>query len=356
MNAPIQEINDRVDRVGRLLREASFGGEFELVPLLGGGNSRAFRIDLAANGPPLFLKEYYQHADDPRDRLGAEFAFATFAWTKGLRTCARPYAMDRDGRCALFSFLDGRKLESREIAYSGIAQCLRFYQTINAHNDTAEARLLPAASEACFCLRDHWECLHRRMQRLKAISSHTVVDKQALEFIHNDLAPACEMHLAESQDAAASLGISARSAIGQRDRCLSPSDFGFHNVLQAADGTLQFLDFEYAGWDDPAKTVCDFFCQPACPVPRQYYAYFAEEVARMTSDPPFHRLRLDLLMPLYELKWCCIMLNDFLPSGSSRRRFALHDLDEATRKLNQLNKARRALNRIRDFAFDRKIA
>ena len=24
-----------------------------------------------------------------------------------------------------------------------------------------------------------------------------------------------------------------------------------------------FIDFEYAGWDDPSKLICDFFCQPA---------------------------------------------------------------------------------------------
>ena len=35
--------------------------------------------------------------------------------------------------------------------------------------------------------------------------------------------------------------------------------------LAGRDGRLWFIDFEYAGWDDPAKTVCDFFCQPGLP-------------------------------------------------------------------------------------------
>ena len=40
--------------------------------------------------------------------------------------------------------------------------------------------------------------------------------------------------------------------------CISPSDFGFHNVLRRPGGHLVFLDFEHAGWDDPAKLFGDF--------------------------------------------------------------------------------------------------
>jgi thiamine kinase-like enzyme len=43
------------------------------------------------------------------------------------------------------------------------------------------------------------------------------------------------------------------------DRRLSPSDFGFHNIIVISDWMLKFIHFEYAGWDDPAKMVCDFF-------------------------------------------------------------------------------------------------
>ena len=56
--------------------------------------------------------------------------------------------------------------------------------------------------------------------------------------------------------------------LGEADRVVSPSDFGFHNALRTEDGRLAFLDFEYAGWDDPAKLVCDFELQPAVPAPR----------------------------------------------------------------------------------------
>jgi len=53
-------------------------------------------------------------------------------------------------------------------------------------------------------------------------------------------------------------------ALPADETCLSPSDFGFHNALVDPSGALSFLDFEYAGRDDPAKPVSDFFCQPKC--------------------------------------------------------------------------------------------
>lgn len=347
MRASFNESAERVARVGRLLAAAGFGAAFDLEPLPGGGNSRAFHIRLASAALSLFVKEYFHHADDKHDRLGTEFAFASFAWNQGLRTLAQPYALERNCRCALYAFLEGRKLLPHEITREVVGQCLQFFQALNACKMSAQAAALPAGAEACFCLQDHWQCLYKRVRRLEAIvpQSGVNVDEQAYEFIHTKLAPACVDLLAQMHQTSQKLGLSPEAHLAERDRCLSPSDFGFHNALLCKDGTLYFLDFEYAGWDDPAKTVCDFFCQPGCPVPMEFYEEFAAALAADTSDPPLHRRRFDLLMPLYQLKWCCIMLNDFLPSGGSRRRFARYDLDETSRKTEQLHKARQALQR-----------
>jgi hypothetical protein len=343
MNRVMDECSERLDRAGRLLGKCGFGDSFALAALQGGANSKAFRIDFAAGGPSLFYKEYFHHPEDPRDRLGAEFAFASFAWDQGLRTLAQPYGQDRDRYCALYAYLEGRKLRSQEITSAAIDQCLRFFQALNAGKETPQAGALANASEACFCLDDHWRCLERRLSRLEKLDGANPLDRQAAEFIHRELAPACAAYFSGARDWTAQMGMDAAAMISHSDRCLSPSDFGFHNALGSETGGLSFLDFEYAGWDDPAKTVCDFFCQPEIPVPIDFYADFANRVAATTTDPEQHRLRFDLLLPMYRLKWCCIILNDFLPGGASRRRFAVHHVDEQARKSNQLNKARLAL-------------
>jgi hypothetical protein len=336
------QLLDSHQRAARLLAHAGFAGPFVLKAVHGGANSKAFRVDLAG-GQALFLKEYFRHPHDPRDRLGAEFAFASFAWDQGLRSVARPYAMDREEGCALYAFLDGRKLAPAEVARDAVGQCLDFFRALNACKGSPLAASLPTASEACFSLEAHWECLRRRLRRLEGIVPDSAPARQARAFVADALVPAACAYFAGAPHAAAELDLDCRRPMDSADRCLSPSDFGFHNALKADDGRLCFLDFEYAGWDDPAKTVCDFFCQPACPTPLEFWREFAGAIARDTSDPASAMGRFTLLLPMYRLKWCCIMLNDFLPAGAGRRRFAIQQQDESDRQNAQLRKAQHAL-------------
>ena len=41
-------------------------------------------------------------------------------------------------------------------------------------------------------------------------------------------------------------------AIDSNQCCILPGDFGFHNAIRTTKG-VKFIDFEFAGWDDPAK-------------------------------------------------------------------------------------------------------
>jgi hypothetical protein len=143
------------------------------------------------------------------------------------------------------------------------------------------------------------------------------------------------------------IGVALHTELSRRDRCISPSDFGFHNALVDPEGHLRFIDFEYAGWDDPAKMVCDFFCQPAVPVPMDFYDKLVESVVSGLDRPDEHSQRISLLMPVYRVKWCCIMLNDFLPWGGDRRRFTRSG-EGVQEKAEQLEKARRALAGVTD--------
>ena len=108
----------------------------------------------------------------------------------------------------------------------------------------------------------------------------------------------------------------------QEARCISPSDFGFHNALIHDDGALVFLDFEYAGWDDPAKMVGDFFSHPGSRVDAAYLDDFMSVAFDGFAEAEYLAKRAATMRPLFRLKWCCIMLNEFLSDAGQRRAFA----------------------------------
>jgi hypothetical protein len=87
-----------------------------------------------------------------------------------------------------------------------------------------------------------------------------------------------------------------------------------------------------------AKTVADLFCQVAGPGPAGDVREVVETLASGRSEPRQFRARVALLLPVYRVKWGCIVLNEFVRVGGSRRRFAGAELE--AKKVMQLQKAR----------------
>jgi hypothetical protein len=323
--------------VAALLDGAACGTPWRMTPLPGGANNRVYRID--AGGRALVLKQYFHAPEDMRDRLGAEFALSSFAWRNGVLCLPKPIAADFENHLGLYGFVDGRKLTAAEIDESAVEQALSFALALDALRDHAESGKLPVGSEAVFRLGEHLALVEQRVRRLGRIDVGDTLQADAARFVSEMLMPAWDRIAARARGGAGPAGIALDEEIPVAERTISPSDFGFHNALRGADGTIRFLDFEYAGWDDPAKLVGDFFNQIAVPVPRTFYASFADRFAAARPRPALHRKRFDLLLPVYGIKWVCIMLNDFLPAGEKRRRFAAGE----DRREAQLGKARDAL-------------
>ncbi len=321
-----------------VLRAAGVVAPFQIKPIAGGGNNRVYRVESAA--APVVLKAYFRHPADPRDRLRADFGFSSFAWEVGARALPRPLASDPAAGMAVYEFVAGRKLGPGEVTAAHVDEAAAFVREVNEQRDDRRAAELPEASEACFSIAAHVDCVDRRIDRLAGIDAASPRGGEATTLVATRLRPAWH-HVHDSVLASAA---AADTSLAGADRCLSPSDFGFHNAILADDGRLRFLDFEYAGHDDPAKMACDFFCQPAVPVPREHLGGFVDAVADLWADPVAFRRRVGLLLPVYELKWCCIMLNEFLPSADSRREFAGAIVDRESRRAAQLAKVAAALD------------
>ena len=330
--------------VSKMLESIELHDAFNLIPIEGGGNNKAYRVESGVRR--FFLKEYFHHPNDRRDRAGAEFAFSCFAWKQSLRSLPQPMAYDRENRLGLYEFIDGRRLAPDEIHEREILCALRFFQELNQRRDCPDARNLLPASESCFSPIQHLQCVERRLNNLNALEEFSIIDTEAKTFVQMDLFPVWTRIRTNAIRSFKETDISLERELTWEARCLSPSDFGFHNALIESNGEIRFLDFEYAGWDDPAKTVCDFFCQIAVPAPMIYYPKFMETVTAGFPDSERNRKRINALFPVYQIKWCCILLNEFLNTGFARRLFSNQESDLDERKRIQLEKAHAVLRRV----------
>jgi hypothetical protein len=320
----------------KLLGQIGCTDAFTLEPIAGGSNNRVTRVDCGEQR--FVLKTFFHDEDDPRDRFSTELAFTNFAWHQKLRCVPQPLSSDLASRAILFSHARGKPMTTADVGVDNIEQAMDFLVQLNAHR--SKAGRLPSASEPCFSLADHVQLVDMRIDRLRRFAE----DELAREFVESKLTPVWQ-HLRDSPELVGAADY--KRLLRPEERCLSPCDLGFHNALCDENGHITFVDFEYAGWDDPARTVCDFFCQIAVPIPHQHFDLVINRLSAMLPAALKLRDRVTVLMPIYRIKWCCILLNEYLPGGRTRREFAdaTGDLPPSARS-TQLGRARAALARL----------
>lgn len=324
--------------VGKLLSDAGIAEPVRCFTLhSAGGNNRVYRLETATSR--FIVKQYFRHPDDARDRLAGEYAFLQYANQVIPGMVPRFYARNVAEGLALYEYLEARQpLRAGDIDWPQVEAALTFFQALNRPAARELAGHLPQASEACFALHQHLALLDQRLERLSAMSPNDALGRDARSFCRRLDAFWRTLKTRLTQAITASAW-QADKPLAAAQRCLSPSDFGFHNAIVGRDGTVRFIDFEYAGWDDPAKTAGDFFAQLAVPVPAVFFERFVAGMMQAFSDSELLIDRAKLLRPVYQMKWCCIALNVFLPEHLTRRKFADPAKDEKALKEQQLAKA-----------------
>jgi thiamine kinase-like enzyme len=311
---------DLISAAVKLAGQMGLSGDVTLEQLAGGRNNQVFKM--MVNDQRFLLKSYFVHEADPRERLDNEFTFLRFAWDKGIRCIPQPLTADKKQHVALYEFVEGKRLRESDITDDAIGQAIRFVLELNKYKKTEEAIKLPFASEACFSIKEHFNCVERRLNRLCEIAPCDSVRSNAHDFIQRQLIPRWLMMKNNFSEKLEDSANTINDVIDNNERCLSPSDFGFHNTLLEKNGNLRFVDFEYAGWDDPVKLCSDFICQPELPVSETHGLKFMEEVIISFDQHKAIKQRAERLIPVHRFKWCCILLNEFRTEDRQRRHHA----------------------------------
>ncbi len=309
--------------------------------IAGGRNSRVYRV-VRADGTPVIVKHYFRHARERRDRFSAEWSGLTFLWEHGIRAIPQPLRADGVQACAMYGAIEGSRIPAGAAREQDIDQAVGFLAELKALSGSEASRSLGPASEACFSLSEILATIDKRMDRLARVRT---AHAELAAFLSGRFEPAYAALSTWTEAQLAAAGIAPHAELPQAARMLSPSDFGFHNAVRRPDGSLVFVDFEHFGWDDPAKTIVDAILHPAMELSEPLARRLTRGVLHSwRSDPQLPR-RVEAVYPLFGLKWCTILLNEFVADDQRRRAFAGGDVNQDAQQA-QLAKAERMLGRI----------
>ena len=316
------------------------GGPVLRMSRVGGGrNSCVYRVDA---GDRIFaLKQYPSLEDDPRDRLGAEARALKWMGKHGLDMVPRLVATDPDSNSALLTWAEGSL--ALDVCSSDIDQAAHFLGELHRLGRSGSFPTSQLATEACLSGAEIERQIRARVGHLYALE-----DEPALRlFLIREFSLALEDLLSGARDVLISAGLSFEAELEYEQRCLAPADFGFHNAIRDDKGRLTFIDFEYFGWDDPAKLISDVLLHPGKSVSTELRSRFQTAAERLYGDDPNFTTRLGAFRPLFGLRWVLILLNEFHPERWRRRVLASTSYSWAEAKDRQLRAARAMLMNLR---------
>lgn len=336
-----------------LRRQASdlLGREVEsLEAALGGRNNRMFRAR-CADGNSFAFKVYGPREDDPRDRMSAEIAGLIFLERYNVSAVPRVVAEDARTGCAAFEWIDGGPANPPSVM--DVDAALRFVAELEALSGVDGTERLPLASAATLSGAAVVRQVQTRSARFDNLDEDDENAPEVRDFLDGEFQDLSAHAVAWARRQYDASGIDFDADLSVANRVLSPSDFGFHNALRRENGRVVFVDFEYFGWDDPAKLVSDFLLHPGMTLSAPFRKRFHDGAMAVFSarDGNFST-RLKALYPLYGLCWVLIMLNEFLPDVWARRLAAAGSLDANRVRSAQLRKARRMLHHVSESVKD----
>lgn len=311
---------------------ATLGGTCEFTALPGRANSRVHRVNFGKSS--FCLKIYPDRLLDPRDRLGAEFNAFDQLRAHGIDKVPQPMARNVDQNAALYEWIDGE--HPAVVNVPEVKDALSLIRRLRTIKDEPAFHHFPPASEACLSVAELQRQIERRAQLLREVQDPRLEDFLAGQF--NQVYHRLQSNAPVNQE------------LPTRWQSLSPSDFGFHNALRRPSGNIIYIDFEYFGHDDPVKLTSDFLWHDAMELSVPARVAWMDGMSEIFDGDPGFDTRFKQQHPLYGLRWCLIVLNEFLPERRKIREHANPGFSERLEEVlcRQMAKAQRYLHAVEE--------
>lgn len=303
----------------------------------GRGNSRIYRLSGKSNDG-YSLKIYPDMQYDPRPRLKTEYTACQYLERLDFPVM-KPKTKDSLLNWGVYEWIEGETIDSPDDKF--INDAVEFIKCLhNISRQGNERNQFDNASEACLSGQIIIEQIEMRLQRLNESES-----KDLNDYIKAYFLPNLELLKKNAKEAVSD---SFDKYLPEHFQILNPSDFGSHNAIKNINDRTIFIDFEYFGWDDPVKLVSDFYLHPGMALSSSQKEKWINATSEIFTEDPLYQTRLEAYLPLYALRWCLILLNEFLPERLANRLDASNRDDSNVKQIltHQLNKSKALLNQV----------
>ena len=317
----------------------------EAIQLKGRGNSSVYKV--LTNKNSVFLKIYPQTGK--HNRLESEFYSTKILNNLGMNEVQKPIAFNKELNIAAYEWIDIDNSCGFDVGT--IEKSLQFLKNLHSKRSSHLFDNFSMASDSCVSILNIENQIKHRLSQLQE-SSKEFGDLN--DFLKNDFIPVLakvitwsKSNLIKKQDYSKSLD--------KNELTLSPSDFGFHNMIFSENGDLRFIDFEYFGWDDPVKLISDFSHHAGMSLTKEMESYWFSGVRSTYGECILNRLQAS--WPLYGLNWCLIILNEFKSGVWDKRCHANKEIKHNKQDvlLGQLTKSRNKLKQISECYKDKEF-
>ena len=243
------------------------------------------------------------YGDKKKLRIKREKIFYEYLKKIEKKNIVNPLGFNIGLNMALYPYVNGHKIKKIRDDY--IEELVNFINQINKKKKFIK---LPYAIDAIKDRKNHINLCQHKLNQMKKVKLKSKIMKEFSFFLNNKLFPKfLEIKKSFINKKLYSL---YKTKLTKNEMIVSPSDFGFHNILKSKSNFF-FFDFEYAGLDDPVKLICDFFCQPDQSLTALQKKIFIKKLSFKNHSSKQLEFLTKLFIPFHTLKWCCIMLNEF---------------------------------------------
>ena len=120
------------------------------------GNNILFKISLKNKN---YLVKQYSTVMGDWNRATSEYNALTFLWEKGFRNIPKPIKIDEKENIAIYSFEEGKIINSKEVKKEDILEAVDFLSNLHKIEDKA----FHPARHACLSLMNYLDTLDRRI-------------------------------------------------------------------------------------------------------------------------------------------------------------------------------------------------